>query len=526
MPRSSRKVALVLVLSLFGCGSVGGGGHDAAGAGGSGTDAGGSGKGGSGAGGSGTGTGGSGTGTGGSTGSGGASGATGTGGQQAGDAATGGSSGGDAAADASGDGGGATCPATPTGVVSWWHADGDYTDAVGGITGASAGGVTFGPGAINQGFVLDGGASSYVQMPDTAALRITGPLTLDAWVNPTAAGATERIIDKIATGGGNGYLLDLLAGPARFIVGSDQITSGVSVSAGVFTHVAGVYNGTSMSVYLNGVLAGTKTTTVAAIPSNNLPFRVGADSTGATRFTGTIDEPRVFNRALSPQEIQTIYQQGSPAHCGCVAPPSGLVSWWPGDGNVNDVAGGNNGMDPGGVTFAPGAVGQGISLTGATNSYVQVADAANLRLTTAITMEAWVNPVTPSGRIVDKITAGGTNGYLLDMIGAGLLRIDIGGAVATVTAANAIAAGKFTHVAGVYDGTNLSLYVNGARVVNMAAGVTAIPTNMLPLRLGADSTGASLFHGIIDEARIYSRALTPAELLAIYQAGAAARCAP
>ena len=43
----------------------------------------------------------------------------------------------------------------------------------------------------------------------------------------------------------------------------------------------------------------------------------------------------------------------------CIQPPAGLVSWWAGDGNANDIVGGNDGTLVNGATFAPGMVGQG-----------------------------------------------------------------------------------------------------------------------------------------------------------------------
>ncbi len=46
---------------------------------------------------------------------------------------------------------------------------------------------------------------------------------------------------------------------------------------------------------------------------------------------------------------------------GIVTPPSGLVSWWPGDGHANDIVGGNNGTLLGGVSFSAAEVGQGFS---------------------------------------------------------------------------------------------------------------------------------------------------------------------
>src|SRR5262245_30467697 len=70
--------------------------------------------------------------------------------------------------------------------------------------------------------------------------------------------------------------------------------------------------------------------------------------------------------------------------------PAGLAAWWRGEGNAADAQGGLNGALVGGVTFAPGRVGQPFSFNGA--GRVEVADAPGLDLTGAATLEAWVSP--------------------------------------------------------------------------------------------------------------------------------------
>ena len=62
---------------------------------------------------------------------------------------------------------------------------------------------------------------------------------------------------------------------------------------------------------------------------------------------------------------------------GCLAPPSGMVSWWPGEGNGFDIQGTNNGTLVN-VTFVPGKVGQAFYLNG-TNAYVNIPDSPSLR---------------------------------------------------------------------------------------------------------------------------------------------------
>jgi len=253
---------------------------------------------------------GSGVGTTGSGGTTGGAGSMGTGGTTgaAGSMAMGGTTGTAGTTGAAGSGGPGPCD-PPDGIISWWHADGDFDDAVGSNDGINAGGVTFAPGEQLEGFSLDGGPTSYVTVADSSSLDITGPFTIDAWVN--LAGGAGRIVDKITAGSSNGYLLDLPGGPLRLLVAGDSVTTTDPLPTGTFVHVAGVYDGTSLSLYVNGALAATKPTSVTATPTSTEPLHIGADSTGGSLFRGIIDEPRIFGRALSAAEIATIYGQGS-----------------------------------------------------------------------------------------------------------------------------------------------------------------------------------------------------------------------
>lgn len=75
----------------------------------------------------------------------------------------------------------------------------------------------------------------------------------------------------------------------------------------------------------------------------------------------------------------------------CVPPPAGLVSWWPGEGDARDVVGGNDGTLQGGVSFTPGKVGQTFVFDGI-DAFVHVGNPENLKVSTGITLAAWVNP--------------------------------------------------------------------------------------------------------------------------------------
>jgi len=144
----------------------------------------------------------------------------------------------------------------------------------------------------------------------------------------------------------------------------------------------------------------------------------------------------------------------------CTPPPAGLVSWWTGDGNYKDIIGGNNGTPVGGVTFAPGEVGQAFSFNGV-DSYVDIGNPPSLSISGAITVEAWINPtvVNTYRDILDQMS---TN----DNLGEVQLRINrfgtfdffrryLQGSILTqgTSTQTSAVAGIWQHVAAVYDGS-------------------------------------------------------------------------
>jgi hypothetical protein len=88
------------------------------------------------------------------------------------------------------------------------------------------------------------------------------------------------------------------------IAGNAELLGG-TVATNTFQHVAGVYDGQFMRLYINGVqVASRDFGSIAPIPTNNLSLKIGVDSTGnGNLFSGLIDEVNIFNRALSASEI-------------------------------------------------------------------------------------------------------------------------------------------------------------------------------------------------------------------------------
>src|SRR5215467_3382497 len=152
--------------------------------------------------------------------------------------------------------------------------------------------------------VLLNGTSSYVDVPYNANLNITGALTMEAWVKTGATGF-QQVIER-GDWWQNQMSYDLLLAEGKVRMDVMQTTGAyitvvgsTVMSLNAWHHAAGVYDGSQMRVYLDGVLDGTATATMA--PGNNTTgLRIGKSSFlyYPNYFNGRIDEVRVSNAAL------------------------------------------------------------------------------------------------------------------------------------------------------------------------------------------------------------------------------------
>lgn len=213
-----------------------------------------------------------------------------------------------------------------------------------------------------------------------------------------------------------------------------------------------------------------------------------------------------------------------------VTPPSGLVGWWPGEGNTNDIVGLDNGTWVGSPAFAAGQAGQAFSFNGV-DSFVDVAPGYNAG-TGDLTAELWykANVSGTTQVLLVKGLTGGISGYELFLHPDGLrwyLQETGGTAIDTVTTEPA--PNVWHHIAGVLDrSTDIAiLYVDGVAVATQPASIGNIDT-ALNLGFGAltrqpGGTPVQFFNGLIDEVSIYNRALDATEIRSIFDAGSAGK---
>gem|GEM_PF-698801 len=188
-----------------------------------------------------------------------------------------------------------------------------------GNNGVLTNGPLFVAGKNSNGVRLDG-VNDYVNLSNPPSLRLTGSMTLSAWINSSAFPADDAAIISKRQSSNTGYQLDTTIDQGSRTIGF-KITDGsgnnvarygaTAMVVNTWYHVAGVYNATNrtMTVYLNGQLDnGALVGTVPATQRNsnqnvNIGRRPGVP--GTFNFAGVLDDVRIYNRALSQAEIQT-----------------------------------------------------------------------------------------------------------------------------------------------------------------------------------------------------------------------------
>jgi hypothetical protein len=241
---------------------------------------------------------------------------------------------------------GTTWTSAPTGLVAAYAFDegggttvADYSGQ--GNTGAVSGATWTAQGRFGTALFFDG-TGAQVTIADSASLRLTSGMTLEAWVYPTAtASAWRAIVDKNV----DGYYLMASSSNApnnwpavggTWNAGNQNTLGPTALPVNAWTHLAGTWDGATVRLYVNGVQVASRPQTTPLTPTPGT-LQIGGDSYGEF-FTGIIDEVRIYGRALSEAELQADMATGVAALAvDTAAPtiPTGLSAAIVGSGRVD-----------------------------------------------------------------------------------------------------------------------------------------------------------------------------------------------
>lgn len=201
---------------------------------------------------------------------------------------------------------------------------------------------------VGQAFDLSGrNNADVIEVPDDPGLDFTNAFTIEMWVAPAEAGTPTGpsfFISKGDVFADNTQSYGILFTPDQRIVnrvGSsttiDQLVSSAQIPLNAFTQIATTYDGTTLRIYINGVLDSSAATSIGTLLNTTGPLVIGVALTNGSPIVlpSAIDEPSLYNRALSDGEIASIYGAGSAGKCK-IAPPGcasiTLTSTGSGDG--------------------------------------------------------------------------------------------------------------------------------------------------------------------------------------------------
>lgn len=444
--------------------------------------------------------------------------------------------------------GSATAGGVMNGLIGYWPLDGATTNWTTNLTRDVSGLGNDGrmtslatsstpvQGKIGYAMRFTGNATSYINLGSHSVSQIaSAPISISAWVNPNNDTDYRRIISRevhfffgtqnrelifgIGSGGGWNSL-------ATF--GADA-----TLTNGQWYHVAVVYNGTMARGYVNGVDVGTVS---ASLGSNSNNLLIGSHG-GTQAWNGIIDEVRMYNRVLSPEEVRFLASQRVPTigSSAAAGQTSGLVGHWTMDGSrinwstgqMTDASGQGRTVQllNFSTTTSPtqGKVGQALKFNGSNQNLTTGLALSNFCSASDCTMSVWLKPAgtAPLGSTAYSGAAaiGDSGGYI------GIYRANISG-TDNLWAYNwngteqrigvSYNTNVWTHIVLVHTGGVLYVYKNGQLGGSTASSDTQVITGTLTV--GRGYSPSPFWSGSLDDVRVYNRALSAAEVKALYNA--------
>lgn len=371
------------------------------------------------------------------------------------------------------------------------------------------------------------------------------PFSISGWFrhDSSTPSAIQTILAKYGSAGYKIYLN--ASGYLCFGIDSDSTWSPADEACGNVSyydsrwhHFEAVRDTNSITLYVDGVsVKNTTPLNTAGSLSSNSPLYIGIDTDGITHdFKGFLDEIFIYPYARTSEQVKTDYlgsqistQIGSYPH----DPLShGLLGYWKlneTNGNALDSSGnGINLTNNNSATYTLGKYGNATDLEKDSSQFFSTEDNTILSITGDLTVGAWIKPESTTSDTQFDITGkwdGDNESYLLAQYGDEVrFYLDSASNYVETSSAN-LSAGKWYHVAGVFSqsGKSAKIYINGVEQATTTTGTipSSIGNDEGYFAIGAEDSTAppnptNFYDGLIDEVRLYNRALSSDEIHELY----------
>jgi len=395
-------------------------------------------------------------------------------------------------------------------------------------------------GKIGKALELDGGSNDYVDFGNPAELQLGNTGTVTAWLKYSTQGGPRGVVSK------NNYVNDLngynlgISSSNQGITGeiADESDNNYIKSSGYdddqWHHVVFTWDGSYLRIYVDGSSDATPVSQTLTPVSGVYNLHIGKiASVDNYYYDGIIDEVRIYNRALSAGEVERLYKLSQPKF---LAPTrEGLVGYWPFEEGTGTKAGDHSGTGNHGdlqnmeeSDWKDGKLGGALDFNGS-NEYVNAGNPPALQLGNTGTIAAWIFETDDNrNHIVGKNDwPNDRDGYTFEATNSGgskRLIADLSSATANnqIWGDTSLQNDTWYHVVYTWDGSFLRLYLNGESDTTPVAQTLTPNSGVYDLWIGGSPTyGDAYFNGLIDEVRIYDRALEANEIEVLYKSGLA-----
>lgn len=304
----------------------------------------------------------------------------------------------------------------------------------------------------------------------------------------------------------------------------NTVASTASLGTTNWNHFVMTYDGTNVRAYVNGNYIGAIASSGNGVANTTEGIGIGSDTILTGKASALIDDVAFFNVALSADQIKELYEG---RFIGEAWPQSGLVAGYHLNGGSTDFSGNNNHLvNTGAVPFVAAKFGSGADFS---NDLTKQIGGVNgiLQNVSAFSISAWIKPkVNNTDRMwICQGTSDSSNGFISlwtqqsfesrhilfvmkNTVGSN------GTFGALVKSTTQLEVGKWIHVVGTYDGSNLRLYRNGNLEATTSTSGNAGANE--EFRIGRLTSSFYAANDVIDEVLVYNRVLTSQEIRKMY----------